>query len=86
MLLAEGILSAGPRPGLARPGDGRGLLLAHQLSGGHCQTYPAITLATATPGKAVAFALPTLSGNRLIFPPLPDLRPGLADLRRWSSR
>ncbi|MER5625800.1 ATP-binding protein [Streptosporangium sp. NPDC002544] len=65
--------------------NGRGLLLAHQLSGGHCQTYPAITLATATPGKAVAFALPTLSGNRLIFPPLPDLRPGLADLRRWSS-
>ncbi|MGW0595218.1 ATP-binding protein [Streptosporangium sp. NPDC002607] len=64
--------------------NGRGLLLAHRLSGGHCQTYPVTTLA-ATPGKAVAFALPTLSGNRLIFPSLPDLRPGLADLRRWSS-
>ncbi|WP_326640463.1 ATP-binding protein [Streptosporangium sp. NBC_01755] len=65
--------------------NGRGLLLAHQLSGGHCQTYPAITLTTATPGKAVAFALPTLSGNRLIFPPRPDLHPGLAELRRRSS-
>ncbi|MER5622374.1 ATP-binding protein [Streptosporangium sp. NPDC002544] len=65
--------------------NGRGLPLAHQLSGGHCQTYPAVTLTAATPGKAVAFALLTLSGNRLIFPPLPDLRPGLAEFRRWSS-
>ncbi|MGW0587334.1 ATP-binding protein [Streptosporangium sp. NPDC002607] len=65
--------------------NGRGLLLAHRFSHGHCQTYPVITLTTATSGKAVAFALPTLSGNRLIFPPLPDLRPGLAELRRWSS-
>jgi anti-sigma regulatory factor (Ser/Thr protein kinase) len=65
--------------------NGRGLLLAHRLSRGHCQTYPVVTLTTATPGKAVAFALPTLFGNRLIFPPLPDLRSGLAELRHWSS-
>ncbi|MER5622369.1 ATP-binding protein [Streptosporangium sp. NPDC002544] len=65
--------------------NGRGLLLAHRFSHGHCQAYPVITLTTATPGKAVAFALPTLSGNRLIFPPLPDLRPGLAELRRRPS-
>ncbi len=51
-------------------GSDRGLLLAHQLSDGHRQAYPARAL-TDTPGKAVAFALPTRSGSRLTFPPLP---------------
>ncbi|MFB9681080.1 ATP-binding protein [Streptosporangium vulgare] len=49
--------------------NGRGLLLAHRLSGGHCQTYPVTTLAAA-PSKAVAFALPTRSGGRLVLSPL----------------
>ncbi|WP_329083876.1 ATP-binding protein [Streptosporangium sp. NBC_01469] len=61
--------------------NGRGLLLAHRLSHGHCQTYPVVTLTTATPGKAVAFALPTLFGNRLIFPSLPDF----SEFRHRSS-
>ncbi|MGJ6969954.1 ATP-binding protein [Streptosporangium sp. G11] len=64
--------------------NGRGLLLAHRLSGGHCQTYPVITLA-ATPGKAVAFALPTRSGSRLILSPLPDLRHRSSGMRVAST-
>ncbi|MGC5010173.1 ATP-binding protein [Streptosporangium sp. DT93] len=45
--------------------NGRGLFLAHRLSDGHCRAYPAVGLTTGIPGKAVAFALPTLSGDRL---------------------
>ncbi|GAA0841699.1 hypothetical protein GCM10009525_55410 [Streptosporangium amethystogenes subsp. fukuiense] len=52
--------------------NGRGLLLAHRLSYGNCRTYPVTTLA-GTPGKAVAFVLPTCSGDRLILSSLPDL-------------
>ncbi|MEU0482628.1 ATP-binding protein [Streptosporangium sp. NPDC006013] len=52
--------------------NGRSLLLAHRLSHGHCRTYPVTTLAGA-PGKAVAFALPTRSGDRLILSSLPCL-------------
>ncbi|SFL19466.1 Anti-sigma regulatory factor (Ser/Thr protein kinase) [Streptosporangium canum] len=54
--------------------NGRGLLLTHRLSNGHCRVHPAtiFTSGTAgTPGKAVAFALPTRSGSRLTFPCLP---------------
>ncbi|MEV8638241.1 hypothetical protein AB0395_41970 [Streptosporangium sp. NPDC051023] len=53
--------------------NGRGLLLAHRLSGGHCHVHPTTALATGDPGKAVAFALPVLSGGRPAFLPLPDL-------------
>ncbi|MFF3441696.1 ATP-binding protein [Streptosporangium sp. NPDC002721] len=53
--------------------NGRGLLLAHRLSHGHCRVHPATVLTTGTPGKAVAFALPTRSGTRPAFPLLPDL-------------
>jgi anti-sigma regulatory factor (Ser/Thr protein kinase) len=45
--------------------NGRGLLMAHQLSHGHCHVYPTTTFTTNAPGKAVIFALPTLSDNRL---------------------
>ncbi|WP_440100885.1 ATP-binding protein [Streptosporangium sp. H16] len=57
--------------------NGRGLLLAHRLSHGHCQTYPVVTLTTATPGKAVAFALPNLLRQPpdLPTPPRPSLWP-----------
>ncbi|MFF0311105.1 ATP-binding protein [Streptosporangium sp. NPDC004379] len=48
--------------------NGRGLLLVHRLSSGHCHVHPATAFTTATPGKAVAFALPTLAGPRLMFP------------------
>ncbi|MEU0481339.1 ATP-binding protein [Streptosporangium sp. NPDC006013] len=48
--------------------NGRGLLLAHRLSHGHCHAYPTTIHTTGTPGKAVAFALPTPSGTRLTFP------------------
>ncbi|WP_051752693.1 ATP-binding protein [Streptosporangium amethystogenes] len=65
--------------------NGRGLLLAHRLSHGHCHVYATTIHTTATPGKAVAFALPTPTGTRLTFPPLPDLRPGLARLREWTD-
>ncbi|MER6170303.1 ATP-binding protein [Streptosporangium sp. NPDC001681] len=61
--------------------NGRGLLLAHRLSHGHCHVYATTTYTTAAPGKAVAFALPTPSGTRLTFPPLPDL----ARLREWTQ-
>ncbi|WP_165781526.1 ATP-binding protein [Streptosporangium minutum] len=54
--------------------NGRGLLLARRLSRGHCRVRP-VTIFTSgdagTPGKAVAFALPTHSGSRLTFPCLP---------------
>ncbi|MFI6452814.1 ATP-binding protein [Streptosporangium amethystogenes] len=66
--------------------NGRGLLLVHRLSHGHCHVHATTTYTTATPGKAVAFALPTPSGTRLTFPPLPDLRPGLARLREWTDQ
>lgn len=38
--------------------NGRGLLLAHRLTGGHCCVYPTRLLATGERGKAVAFPLP----------------------------
>ncbi|GAA2873861.1 hypothetical protein GCM10010517_34450 [Streptosporangium fragile] len=65
--------------------NGRGLLLVHRLSRGHCHVCPTTVFTTGAPGKAVTFALPTRSGSRPTFPPLPDLRPGLARLRRWSA-
>ena len=43
--------------------DGRGLLLAHRLSQGHCHVYATTIHTTGTPGKAVAFALPTSTGT-----------------------
>ncbi|GAA3509234.1 anti-sigma regulatory factor (Ser/Thr protein kinase) [Streptosporangium album] len=50
--------------------NGRGLLLVRELSQGHCRAYPTTTFTTDGPAKAVAFALPTRSGTRLICPPL----------------
>ncbi|WP_214408966.1 ATP-binding protein [Sphaerisporangium fuscum] len=41
--------------------SGRGLLLAHRLSGGHCYAYPTTMFVGRTPGKAVAFSLPAPS-------------------------
>ncbi|WP_424533931.1 hypothetical protein ACOZ38_26850 [Sphaerisporangium viridialbum] len=41
--------------------SGRGLFLAHALSGGHCYAYPTTMSEGGTAGKAVAFALPTAS-------------------------
>lgn len=38
--------------------SGRGLLLAHRLSGGHCHAYPTTMSTGGATGKAVAFALP----------------------------
>ncbi|WP_329080212.1 MULTISPECIES: ATP-binding protein [unclassified Streptosporangium] len=49
--------------------NGRGLLLAHRLSLGHCHVRPTTVSTTGTPGKTVAFALPTPSGIRPTFPP-----------------
>ncbi|GAA3826717.1 hypothetical protein GCM10022226_54390 [Sphaerisporangium flaviroseum] len=49
--------------------DGRGLLLAHRLSGGHCHVHSITTCTTGTPGKAVAFALPLSSSPRSDVPP-----------------
>lgn len=49
---------------------GRGLLLTYLLSGGDCHVHPTTLRHTATPGKAVGFALP---GVRLI-PPAPGGR------------
>jgi anti-sigma regulatory factor (Ser/Thr protein kinase) len=43
--------------------NGRGLLMAHRLSGGNCRAYPTTILTTNTPGKAVAYALPTATGK-----------------------
>ncbi|WP_326639754.1 hypothetical protein OG884_34150 [Streptosporangium sp. NBC_01755] len=60
-------------------------MLPHRLSHGHCHVYATTIHTTATPGKAVAFALPTPTGTRLTFPPLPDLRPGLARLHEWTD-
>ncbi len=37
---------------------GRGLLLVHHLSDGHCCVYPTLLLSTGAIGKAVAFSLP----------------------------
>ncbi|WP_248959065.1 ATP-binding protein [Sphaerisporangium perillae] len=39
--------------------SGRGLLLAHRLSHGHCYAYPTTMSVGGAAGKAVAFALPT---------------------------
>ncbi|MEU9887655.1 ATP-binding protein [Sphaerisporangium sp. NPDC051011] len=73
-----------PEPDLSLLAEnGRGLLLTYELSQGHCQAYRTITTTTDSPGKAVAFALPTASGTRLPYSALPDLRPGLAPLRQW---
>lgn len=38
--------------------NGRGLLLAHRLSRGHCHVRPTTVSTTGSPGKAVAFAFP----------------------------
>ncbi|GGL13039.1 hypothetical protein Sme01_20230 [Sphaerisporangium melleum] len=38
--------------------NGRGLLLAHRLSGGRCHVHSVALSGTGAPGKAVAFALP----------------------------
>lgn len=48
---------------------GRGLLLVRRLAEGHCWAYAATASCTRTPGKAVAFALPTPSGARHDGPP-----------------
>ncbi len=53
--------------------NGRGLLMAYQLSHGRCRVYPTTALATKTPGKAIAFALPIRSGSHLIFTPISGL-------------
>ncbi|MDH2424926.1 hypothetical protein [Sphaerisporangium sp. TRM90804] len=52
--------------------SGRGLLLAYQLSDGRCRAYPTRTIITGAPAKAVAFALPTRSGEDLPLPHLVD--------------
>lgn len=44
--------------------NGRGLLLAYRLSAGQCEAYPTTLTSTGSPGKAVAFALPTVQANR----------------------
>ncbi|WP_181870970.1 ATP-binding protein [Sphaerisporangium album] len=49
---------AGPETGLSFAESGRGLLLAHKLSDGHCYAYPTTMSSGAGAGKAVAFALP----------------------------
>ncbi|MCW2879350.1 MAG: hypothetical protein JWQ95_3450 [Sphaerisporangium sp.] len=41
--------------------SGRGLFLAHRLSGGRCYAYPTTMSVGGTAGKAVAFALPAPS-------------------------
>ncbi|MFI6457187.1 ATP-binding protein [Streptosporangium amethystogenes] len=66
--------------------NGRGLLLAHRLSHGHCHVHATTTLTTGTPAKAVTFALPTRPDNRHAFPPLPDLGASLAALSRWADQ
>jgi anti-sigma regulatory factor (Ser/Thr protein kinase) len=43
--------------------SGRGLLLAHGLSHGHCYVYPTTMSVSGAPGKAIAFALPTPPGD-----------------------
>lgn len=54
------LLSTLPEPDLSLYAEsGRGLLMAFELSQGHCQAYPTTTISTNAPGKAVAFALPT---------------------------
>ncbi|MGS2644185.1 ATP-binding protein [Streptosporangium sp. G12] len=66
--------------------NGRGLLLAHQLSRGHCHVYATTTFTTGAPAKAVTFALPTRPDNQCTFLPLPDLGAGLASLSRWADQ
>ncbi|MGW4642404.1 ATP-binding protein [Sphaerisporangium sp. NPDC004334] len=55
--------------------SGRGLLLAHRLSNGHCYAYPTTMSAGGGAGKAVAFALPApavaVSGASAPPPPSP---------------
>ncbi|WP_157254988.1 hypothetical protein [Nonomuraea typhae] len=53
--------------------QGRGLALVRELSQGYCRTYPTMIATYAAPGKAVAFALPTRSGVRLMGPSPLDL-------------
>ncbi|MEV6984689.1 ATP-binding protein [Sphaerisporangium sp. NPDC051017] len=52
--------------------NGRGLLLAHQLSGGRCRVYATRTVITGVSGKAVAFGLPARPGEDLFLPHLVD--------------
>ncbi|RJL31273.1 hypothetical protein D5H75_19630 [Bailinhaonella thermotolerans] len=52
--------------------SGRGLLLAHALTAGHCRAYRTRTVSRDTPAKAVAFSLPTAAGPRVLCPPLLD--------------
>ncbi|WP_329084795.1 ATP-binding protein [Streptosporangium sp. NBC_01469] len=51
--------------------NGRGLLLAHRLSHGHCHVYATTTFTTGAPTKAVTFALPTRPDNQHPFPTAP---------------
>ncbi|GGL12417.1 hypothetical protein Sme01_69450 [Sphaerisporangium melleum] len=53
--------------------SGRGLLLAHRLSNGHCYAYPTTMSAGGGSGKAVAFALPAPAATAA-----PALRPEMA--------
>ncbi|MFC6080553.1 ATP-binding protein [Sphaerisporangium aureirubrum] len=57
-LLARLQRADGPDPLELMSEGGRGLLLAHLLSGGRCCAYPT-TLSTGGIGQAVAFALPS---------------------------
>jgi anti-sigma regulatory factor (Ser/Thr protein kinase) len=50
---------------------GRGLPLVHALSKGRCRAYLTRLCVTATPGKAIGFALPTETGPRPSSP-VPD--------------
>jgi anti-sigma regulatory factor (Ser/Thr protein kinase) len=50
--------------------SGRGLPMVHALTAGYCLAYPTTLLRAGDPAKAVAFALPTPSGTRLLYPHL----------------
>ncbi|WP_203982405.1 ATP-binding protein, partial [Sphaerisporangium rufum] len=64
--------------------NGRGLLLAHRLSAGHCAAYRTSLVTVDVPGKAVAFTLPSPAGHRPAIAALPPTRPDQARLRRWT--
>ncbi|MEU9836104.1 hypothetical protein AB0D67_31600 [Streptosporangium sp. NPDC048047] len=52
---------------------GRGLIMVRELSQGYCRVCPTTVFTTGASGKAVGFALPTRSGERLAVPPPPHL-------------
>ncbi|WP_248959363.1 ATP-binding protein [Sphaerisporangium perillae] len=58
--------------------NGRGLLLAHRLSGGNCHVHSVTTSTTGAPGKAVAFALPAPSNARPLSSRTPAAHPASA--------